>query len=151
MKRTSMCMVPALLLVGLSAGCENGQKSEEPVTRAPEPLLEPFPEEQTPDPEPQPETRTPVARADQREALVPVDSTATGSPSVAPRPQPKESYAPPARQAQRTHVVRKGETLQKISQQYYGTTTRWRRLFEANRDQLADPNLIQVGMRLRIP
>jgi nucleoid-associated protein YgaU len=52
----------------------------------------------------------------------------------------------------KTHVVGPGETLQKISQKYYGTTKQWKSIYDANRSALkAGPDRIQVGMRLTIP
>jgi nucleoid-associated protein YgaU len=49
------------------------------------------------------------------------------------------------------HEVKKGETLWKIAEQYYGEGGLYTRIFEANRDVLKDPNLIRIGQRLRIP
>jgi nucleoid-associated protein YgaU len=49
------------------------------------------------------------------------------------------------------HEVKKGETLWKIAEHYYGDGSLHTKIFEANRDTLKDPNLIQVGQRLRIP
>lgn len=51
----------------------------------------------------------------------------------------------------RSHTVAKGENLSKISKQYYGSPNHWKDIFEANRDQLDDPDLIQPGQVLRIP
>jgi LysM repeat protein len=47
-----------------------------------------------------------------------------------------------------THTVGKGDTLSEIGQKY---GVAWRDIFEANRDQLDDPDKIQVGQKLRIP
>jgi len=51
------------------------------------------------------------------------------------------------------YVVKKGETLSQISQkpEVYGTSKRWKEIFEANRDQLTDPDKIIPGMKLRVP
>ena len=49
------------------------------------------------------------------------------------------------------HEVKKGETLSKIAQQYYGDAGAYMRIFEANRDKLNDPNLIHPGQELVIP
>jgi len=49
------------------------------------------------------------------------------------------------------HVVEAGDTLSKIAQRYYGDASLYRQIFEANRDQLKDPDLIKVGQKLRIP
>jgi nucleoid-associated protein YgaU len=49
------------------------------------------------------------------------------------------------------HVVEKGETLSKISKQYYGDSTLYMKIFDANKDVLKDPDRIQIGQKLRIP
>lgn len=51
----------------------------------------------------------------------------------------------------RTYVVEKGDTLQKISEKMYGTTKRWKKIYEANKDALKSPDMIKVGQRLVIP
>jgi nucleoid-associated protein YgaU len=51
----------------------------------------------------------------------------------------------------RYYTVQAGDTLSRISQQVYGTSGRWSEIFEANRDQMASPNSLRVGQRLRIP
>ena len=53
--------------------------------------------------------------------------------------------------ASQWHVVRAGDTLSKIAAHYYGDATLYPKIFEANRDQLTDPNKIRVGQKLRIP
>ncbi len=52
-----------------------------------------------------------------------------------------------------TYVVKKGDTLWSIaaSPQIYGDATRWRSVFEANRDLLRSPDRLRPGMTLRIP
>ena len=47
-----------------------------------------------------------------------------------------------------TYTVKSGDTLSEIGQRY---GVPWRDIFEANRDQLDDPDKIQVGQKLRIP
>jgi nucleoid-associated protein YgaU len=49
------------------------------------------------------------------------------------------------------HVVQSGDTLSKIAQKYYGDASLYPKIFEANRDQLSDPNRISPGQKLRIP
>lgn len=50
-----------------------------------------------------------------------------------------------------THTVKSGDTLSKISQEYYGSPHEFMRIFYANRDKLRDPDHIQVGHELVIP
>jgi nucleoid-associated protein YgaU len=49
------------------------------------------------------------------------------------------------------HVVEAGDTLSKIAKRYYGDASLYMQIFEANRDQLKNPDLIKVGQKLRIP
>jgi nucleoid-associated protein YgaU len=57
----------------------------------------------------------------------------------------------PLLSAEQTYTVEVGDTLSKISKQFYGEASLYMNIFEANRDKLTDPNKIQPGMRLRIP
>ena len=50
-----------------------------------------------------------------------------------------------------TYTVQKGDTLSKISKQYYGDANQYNRIFEANRDQLNDADKIRPGQVLKIP
>jgi len=49
------------------------------------------------------------------------------------------------------HVVAAGDTLSKIARKYYGDASQYMQIFEANRDQLKDPDKIKVGQKLKIP
>lgn len=59
--------------------------------------------------------------------------------------------APKAPAAGRTHTVQKGDTLSKISQQYYGNRTRVRDLFNANRAVMSSETDLKIGTVLKIP
>jgi len=52
---------------------------------------------------------------------------------------------------QRFHIVRKNQTLSSISKEYYGTTGKWEKIFNANRDVIKDANKIKPGTKLIIP
>ncbi len=49
------------------------------------------------------------------------------------------------------YAVKAGDTLSKISKQFYGDSNEYMRIFYANRDKLSDPDKIQVGQKLVIP
>jgi nucleoid-associated protein YgaU len=51
------------------------------------------------------------------------------------------------------HVIQEGETLARIAGYWeiYGDRSRWADIYEANRDQLSDPNVLPIGATLRIP
>ena len=51
----------------------------------------------------------------------------------------------------RMHEVAAGETLAGLALRYYGDASKSDRIFRANREQLADPDRIRVGQRLKIP
>jgi len=52
---------------------------------------------------------------------------------------------------EQVYTVQPGDTLSKIAQQFYGAANKYNVIFEANRDVLKDPNIIQPGQKLRIP
>jgi nucleoid-associated protein YgaU len=51
----------------------------------------------------------------------------------------------------RTYTVQAGDTLSKISKQFYGDGNAYMKIFNANKDQLKDPDKIQPGQQLNIP
>jgi len=51
----------------------------------------------------------------------------------------------------KTYVVQSGDTLSKIAKEHYGDANRYMEIFEANREQLSDPNKIHPGQELIIP
>jgi nucleoid-associated protein YgaU len=53
--------------------------------------------------------------------------------------------------AARTYTVKAGDTLSKISKEMLGDATAYMDIFNANRDQLHDPNVIKPGQVLKIP
>src|SRR3546814_10676501 len=52
---------------------------------------------------------------------------------------------------EQTYTVQRGDTLSHVAKQFYGKASAWNRIFEANRDQLDNPDLIQPGQVLKIP
>jgi nucleoid-associated protein YgaU len=63
------------------------------------------------------------------------------------------STAPPARGASppRTYTVKAGDSLSKIAQHFYGDANQWRKIYEANREDIHDPDLIHPGQTFTIP
>lgn len=51
----------------------------------------------------------------------------------------------------RTHTVKKGESLWLISKRYYGAGSKWRTIYNANKDKIKNPNRIYPGWVLVIP
>ncbi|HEV7241069.1 MAG TPA: LysM peptidoglycan-binding domain-containing protein [Thermoanaerobaculia bacterium] len=63
----------------------------------------------------------------------------------------KPAAAAPAAAEARVHTVVSGDTLSGLAKKYYGDASKYNRIFEANRDQLNDPDKIKVGQKLKIP
>jgi len=78
-------------------------------------------------------------------------------PAAPVRPRPdfsnvqSGSSTAPVRPPEQIHTVAAGESLSKIAKRYYGDANQWRRIFEANRDQIQNPDLIHPGQKLKIP
>ena len=53
--------------------------------------------------------------------------------------------------AQRTYTVKKGDSLSKIAKEMYGDMKQWRKIADANKDKIKNPDLIQPGWVLVIP
>jgi nucleoid-associated protein YgaU len=54
-------------------------------------------------------------------------------------------------QSVRTYMVKAGDSLSKISKEFYGSSDQYMKLFESNRDKLSDPDKIQPGQVLVVP
>jgi nucleoid-associated protein YgaU len=66
-----------------------------------------------------------------------------GGSSTAPKPADAVSET--------TYTVVSGDSLSKIAKHHYGDANLWRRIWEANRDQIKNPDLIHPGQVLKIP
>jgi len=51
----------------------------------------------------------------------------------------------------KTYTVKAGDTLSAIAREYLGDAKAYMRIFEANKDQLTDPDKIKPGQVLKIP
>ena len=63
----------------------------------------------------------------------------------------KASPAPAAGAAGGTYTVKAGDTLSKIAKEKLGDGNAYMEIFNANRDQLTDPDKIKPGQVLKIP
>lgn len=88
----------------------------------------------------------PVAQSAPKKA----DVKQAGGQSSQPTPM-SPGVTPASGSSARTYTVKKGDTLSKISKEYYGDANQYMKIFEANRDQLKDPDKIYPGQELRIP
>lgn len=63
---------------------------------------------------------------------------------------PKPGVGAPV-SSMKTYTVKKGDTLSGIARDYLGDAKQYMRIFEANKDQLTDPDKIEPGQVLKIP
>jgi nucleoid-associated protein YgaU len=130
-----------LLLLSLGAlalaGCQN--QNQEPAARSEEPYTPSY------------------ASLDALEATPVADPTT----DVAPPGEPLADTGAPAQADQldeplspaggQVYTVQKGDTLYELARRFYNDQARWREIWEANKNRLADPDKLQVGMKLIIP
>lgn len=86
-----------------------------------------------------------------KEPPAPASATAelrTSPDRLRPQPSPPPAPAPAAKPA-RKHTIVAGDTLEKISQRYYGAPDRWAAIYNANADLLKDG--LHPGLELTIP
>jgi nucleoid-associated protein YgaU len=65
--------------------------------------------------------------------------------------QPGQGKAAGAGAGGTTYTVQAGDTLSAISKKFLGNANNYMQIFEANRDQLTDPDKIKPGQVLKIP
>lgn len=87
---------------------------------------------------------------DQIKLVDPSFSDLTADITVDPNAPKATQQAGPASGGQ-TYTVESGDTLSKISKQFYGDANAYMDIFNANRDKLNDPNKISPGQQLVIP
>lgn len=84
-------------------------------------------------------------------AAVPAPAVTVAVPVPAPTPGPAAAAVGLAPGGVRYHTVVAGDTLINLSRRYYGNTSHWPQVQQANRDLLGDKADLKLGMRLRIP
>lgn len=105
---------------------------------------------------PAPQAQAPAPQASSAISLAPVSggdgqgSAISDAPETAPAPEQPAKASVPA--AGRHHTVARGDTLFSLSVKYYGSRTRWRDIYAANRSVLPSENTpLKIGMDLKIP
>lgn len=67
----------------------------------------------------------------------------------APIPSQPEPQAPA--EDFEEYNVQNGDTLQKISKKFYGTTAKWYKIYDLNRSVITNPDRLYVGQSIKIP
>lgn len=123
------------------------QRPARSVATPPQVRLDPLP---LAEPPPAPESQ-PTQAATPTPDLAEADPLPAAPEEQAPQPTPPEDRALEQAAPERFHVVRRGDTLSEIALREYGSIRFARLIFEANRDQLASMDDLQIGMELRLP
>lgn len=51
----------------------------------------------------------------------------------------------------KSYTVKAGDTLSKIAEREYGDASQWKKIYEANRDAIKNPDLIHPGQTFTLP
>lgn len=90
-------------------------------------------------------------KADFSDVTARVDSTAEATPKADFSDVSARVDSTAEVVGEQQYTVQKGDSLSKIAKHTLGDANAWRRIFEANRDVLDDPDKIFPGQVLRIP
>lgn len=64
---------------------------------------------------------------------------------------PARAPVPPSVGGGRTYTVVKGDSLSKIAKHFYGKAGEWHKIYEANKAEIKNPDLIYPGQTFTIP
>lgn len=97
--------------------------------------------------------KTPAAETKAKPAVTEekVQPVAKQVPVVATKATVPVTAAKPEKTGAQQYVVKPGDTLARIAEQFYSNGLRWDKIYEANKDQVKNPNYIFIGMKLTIP
>ena len=76
---------------------------------------------------------------------------AAGAPAGQPGGLGQVGGATGQASAGQKYTVKAGDSLSKIAKQVYGDAGKWKKIHEANRDKIPNPDLIHPGQELTIP
>ena len=75
------------------------------------------------------------------------DIRVTGGPASGGSP----AVPAPTSPSSKTYTVKSGDTLSRIAKEHLGSASDYMKIFNLNKDQLSNPDLIQPGQVLRLP
>lgn len=96
-------------------------------------------------------TAAPAEPAAVSTPAAPVVAAPVETPAAKPAAVATPSVVPEEPAGTVVHTVKKGETLGHIARQYYGKSSQWKPILEANRDVLPSASKLQPGMKLKVP
>ena len=80
----------------------------------------------------------------QKEVVADIRVKASAQSQAIPQPTP-------AKATMKTYTVQSGDTLSEIAKRELGSPNKYMEIFNANKDQLSDPDKIKPGQVLKIP
>ena len=138
MMRRIATVYGGVLLALLVVGCEN--KTQNPISQVPVTSAEDFvslaPVESNP---------SMLSRA------VGAQTAAESDRGLFEEPAASTTRVPSRHAGGRVHTVRPGDTLYSLAGRYYDSGRQWPRIHQANQARIANPNRLEVGMKLIIP
>ncbi len=85
----------------------------------------------------------------QKDVVADIKVRAGAPPSAPPAAKPQQQA--PAAATPTTYTVQSGDTLSAIAKRFLGNANDYMEIFNANKDQLSDPDKIKPGQVLKIP
>jgi nucleoid-associated protein YgaU len=79
------------------------------------------------------------------------DNTNSGDKPAADFSDVQSGSSSTAPADQKSYTVQSGDSLSKIAKHVYGDANKWHAIFDANRDKIRNPDLIQPGQVLTLP
>jgi len=78
-------------------------------------------------------------------------SKSSSAPDKAQPGGPPSRKATAGKSSDQTYVVQSGDTLASIARKFYKSPTRWKKILNANRKSIDDPEKLTIGQSLIIP
>lgn len=78
-------------------------------------------------------------------------SNATRKPVVQKRPEPTKPEEPPHEKRPAEYVVQEGDTLYKIAVRFYGRSSAWKLIRNANKAVISTDGRVKTGMKIDLP
>lgn len=85
------------------------------------------------------------------EAVKPVQEEAISEEAAVSTEQMSSAEAVTSEKKYESYTIQKDDTLQKISEKFYGTTKKWQMLYDENKDVLKSPNNLRPGKTIKMP
>ena len=79
-----------------------------------------------------------------------IDKSSLASLSLFGKDEKKEKGAKPGGE-QRTYVVQPGDTLFRVAEKFYGDSTHWKKIRDANRARIDPDGRIRAGQIIVVP